>query len=82
MRLEAGAPPIKVDGALTRLVGHPLVQYHSLDKTISSNFRIGYTYRPGSDIFLVFNEERGDGVDLWARGDRAALFNITWLRRF
>ena len=68
--------------ASTRLVGHALVQYNSLDKTVSSNFRIGYTYRPGSDIFLVFNEERGDGVDLWARGDRAALFKITWLWRF
>ncbi len=68
--------------ASTRLVGHALVQYNSLDKTISSNFRIAYTYRPGSDIFLVFNEERGDGVDLWARGDRAALFKFTWLWRF
>lgn len=82
----AGAPlaaqtptPPEVDAKRLEAGG---VQYNSLDKTISSNFRIAYTYRPGSDIFLVFNEERGDGVDLWARGDRAALFNITWLRRF
>ena len=68
--------------ASTKLVGHALVQYNDLDKTVSSNFRIAYTYRPGSDIFLVFNEERGDGVDVWAAGNRAALFKITWLWRF
>jgi hypothetical protein len=65
-----------------RLVGNALVQYNSLDRTISANVRVAYTFRPGSDLFLVLTEERGDGVSAWASGDRAAVAKITWLFRF
>jgi hypothetical protein len=68
--------------ASTKLVANALVQYNSLDQTVSSNLRIAFTYRPGSDFYIVYNEQRGDGTDLWASGDRAALFKVTWLQRF
>lgn len=68
--------------ASTRLAANILVQYNSLDRTVAGNLRIRYTYRPGSDLFLVLNEQRGDGGRLWAAGDRAALAKLTWLFRF
>ncbi len=68
--------------ASTRLVANALVQYNSLDNRITSNLRIAYTFRPGSDLFLVYNEQRGNETGLWVKGDRAALIKLTWLTRF
>jgi len=74
VRLTAAASP--------RLVANALVQYNELANTVDANFRIAYTFRPGSDLYLVINEQRGDDTRLWAAGDRAALFKVTWLSRF
>ena len=68
--------------ASTRLVANALIQYNSLDNRIASNLRIVYTFRPGSDLFLVYNEQRGNETGLWVKGDRAALIKLTWLTRF
>ncbi len=35
-----------------------LVQYNSIDRTFSSNFRFRWEYRPGSEIFAVYTDER------------------------
>jgi hypothetical protein len=68
--------------ASPKLVTNALVQYNTLDNTVAANLRLAYTFRPGSDLFIVLNEQRGDAQDLWARGDRAALLKVTWLSRF
>jgi hypothetical protein len=65
-----------------KLVANALVQYNSLDNTVAANLRLAYTFRPGSDLFIVLNEQRGDALRLWARGDRAVLLKLTWLSRF
>jgi hypothetical protein len=65
-----------------KFVANALVQYNRLDNTVAGNFRLAYTFRPGSDLFLVINEQRGNEDRLWARGDRAALLKVTWLSRF
>ena len=44
--------------ASTRLVANVLLQYNALKLDLGANLRIGYTFRPGSDLFLVFNERR------------------------
>jgi hypothetical protein len=66
----------------TRLSANLFVQYNSLDEYFSSNLRINFIHRPGSDLFLVFTEERGVDDDLWEVSDRAAVMKITYLKRF
>jgi hypothetical protein len=35
-----------------------LVQYNSADRAVSSNLRFRWEYRPGSELFLVYTDER------------------------
>ena len=65
----------------TRLVANALIQYNAFKRDVSGNFRIAYTFRPGSDLFLVFNERRGEGDRLWAPRERAGLIKLTYLSR-
>ncbi|NNM03848.1 MAG: carbohydrate binding family 9 domain-containing protein [Gemmatimonadetes bacterium] len=66
----------------TRLSANLLVQYNSLDEVFSSNLRVNFIHRPGSDLFLVFTEERGVDDDLWKISDRASVVKLTYLKRF
>ncbi len=66
----------------TRLSANLLVQYNSLDDVFSSNLRVNFIHRPGSDLFLVFTEERGVDDDLWKISDRASVVKLTYLKRF
>ncbi len=34
------------------------VQYSSLDDFVNFRFRLNYIYRPGDDIFFIYNEGR------------------------
>ena len=36
-----------------------LVQYSSADRAVSSNFRYRWEYAPGSELFVVYTDERG-----------------------
>ena len=60
-----------------------LVQYSSSDKTFSSNLRFRWEYRPGSEFFVVYTDER----DTTAPGypdlrNRAFVVKINRLLRF
>ncbi len=66
----------------TRLTTNLLVQYNSLDELFSVNFRLNFIHRPGSDLFLVFSEQRGEDVELWDLLDRGVALKVTYLRRF
>ncbi len=66
----------------TRLFLNALVQYNSLDRRVASNVRFQYIFRPGSDLYLVVNEERGSAHDLSTLQVRGARFKVTYLRRF
>jgi hypothetical protein len=35
-----------------------LVQYSSADRAVSSNLRFRWEYAPGSELFLVYTDER------------------------
>ena len=65
----------------TRAVLNSLVQYNSLGRTLSANARLGYTFRPGSDVFLVLNEERGSDVAVWDPHSRGVRVKVTYLAR-
>ena len=55
-----------------------LFQYNDDDQEAGANVLFRYTYRPGADIFVVFNEERDtDGVG-WNITNREFLVKMTF----
>jgi hypothetical protein len=66
----------------TRLYANTLLQYNNLDNSVSANVRLNFIHSPGSDLFIVFNERRGNDNSLWSFRDRRAVVKITYLGRF
>jgi hypothetical protein len=66
----------------TRFGLNLLAQYNSLDQYFSTNLRMNFIHRPGSDLYLVFTEERGVEDDLWKVSNRGTVVKLTYLRRF
>jgi len=60
------------------LFWNTFVQYNSADELLSVNSRFNWIYRPGADIFLVYNQswETGSGT---TPADRAVIFKFTYL---
>ena len=53
------------------------IQYNSSTSTASTNVRLRWEYRPGSEMFLVYNEERDTlAPDFPATRNRAVIFKI------
>jgi len=70
-------------GFSPRMFASALVQYGSADRVFSSNFRFRWEYRPGSECFIVYTDER----DTLAHGypdlkNRAFVVKINRLFRF
>lgn len=65
----------------TRLVVNALLQYNGLARRAAANVRLHWMYRPGSDIFLVLNEERGSDASTWAFRGRGINLKVTYLSR-
>ncbi len=65
----------------TKLTTNVLVQYNSLDRDFTTNVRLNFIHRPGSDLFLVFTENRGDDLRLRNVQDRGLVMKITYLAR-
>jgi len=66
-----------------------LVQYNSADRAVSSNLRFRWEYRPGSELFLVYTDERDATEDRFVtpatvRGlrNRAFVVKINRLLRY
>jgi hypothetical protein len=61
-----------------------LVQYNNTTHTISSNVRFRWEYQPGSELFVVWNEQRGtfSSGPLQGLQNRAFIVKITHLFRF
>ena len=60
-----------------------LVQYNSADNSLSTNLRLRWEYQPGSELFVVYNDQR----DTSLRGtpfleNRAFVVKFTRLFRF
>jgi len=56
-----------------------LIQYNSAEKEISSNIRFNITYKPLSDLFLVYNERRSSTGEVI---DRAFIGKLTYVFDF
>lgn len=65
----------------TRLSFNSLMQYNTLARDVSVNARLNYIFRPGSDIFLVFNEGRGSIESPWDLRERGVRLKLTYLAR-
>ncbi|MCY4030113.1 MAG: hypothetical protein OXH75_27865, partial [Acidobacteria bacterium] len=60
-----------------------LVQYNSSNSSLSTNLRLRWEYQPGSELFVVYNDQR----DTALRGtpfleNRAFIVKLTRLFRF
>ena len=66
----------------TRLAAAAYLQYDSLSRRFVGNFRVNFIHRPGSDLYLVFNEERGETADPWVLLNRGLAVKLTYLVRF
>ncbi|MCC7242164.1 MAG: hypothetical protein IT180_09590, partial [Acidobacteria bacterium] len=74
----------RVDYAFTplRFLG-ALVQYNSSDHTFSSNLRFRWEYRPGSEVFVVYTDERDTTVQGYpGLRNRALVVKVNRLFRF
>ena len=74
---EAHAPEAATEAhAADAAVPHPFI------RRLLTNLRLNYIYRPGSDLFLVFNEETGDRAAWRQVANRGYAVKLTFLKRF
>ncbi len=66
------------------LFASALVQYNSSTHSVSTNARLRWEYRPGSELFVVYNEERHSEATLLAPGllNRAIIVKVNRFFRF
>lgn len=63
----------------SRLFAKAFVQWNSIEDTILSNFLLNFIHTPGSDLFLVYNEELNiDGKTLKTK-NRTLMLKFTYL---
>ena len=59
------------------------MQYNSSLHTVSSNLRLRWEYHPGSELFVVYTDERDTGAPAYPRVEnRAVAVKINRLVRF
>ena len=60
-----------------------LLQYNSSTNLVGANVRLRWEYQPGSELFVVYNEER-DSARAWRAGpaNRAFIVKVNRLFRF
>ncbi len=69
--------------ATPRMFTSALMQYNSSFNAVSANIRFRWEYRPGSELFIVFNEERDTEARRFpALANRAFIVKINRLFRF
>ncbi|NKB87323.1 MAG: hypothetical protein GKS06_03785 [Acidobacteria bacterium] len=72
----------RVNVALSpNLFWNSFVQYNDSDDLMSLNSRLNWIYRPGADVFLVYNQEWETGADS-RPADRAIILKATYLFMF
>ena len=60
---------LRLDYALSpRMTVRALSQYNSLTRQLSTSVRYNFVYKPGSDVFVVYDELQGE----YARAPRGA----------
>jgi hypothetical protein len=73
---------LRVDYAFSpRMTLRSLMQYNSSAHELSSSVRFNYTYRPGSDLYLVYNDLRPSGLpqDAFGPRDRQLVVKLNYM---
>ena len=65
----------------TQITANALIQYNERDDELSANIRFNFIHTPGSDLFIVLNEQRGTSESLWDLNTRSTVVKITYLAR-
>ena len=70
-----------------RMFASALLQYNSTNHVLSTNVRLRWEYEPGSELFIVYNDQRDTFASLGNRGfprleNRAFVVKLTRLFRF
>jgi len=74
---------LRADYAFTpRMFASTLMQYNETSSTFSSNLRFRWEYRPGSEFFAVWTDERDTGIGGTGLRNRAFTLKLTRLLRF
>lgn len=69
-------------GFTPRMFASTLVQYNSESRTVSSNVRFRWEYRPGSELFVVWTDERDSRSGGTGLRSRALVVKVTRLLRY
>jgi hypothetical protein len=65
------------------LSANTYLQYNDANELLSVNLRINWIYRPGSDLFLVFNQNwAAPSLSNLDREDRAVILKTTYMLQF
>ena len=60
-----------------------LLQYNSTSHAVMTNVRLRWEYRPGCDLFVVYNEDRDTAARRFpALANRALIIKLNRLFRF
>lgn len=64
-----------------RMTVRSLTQYNSSTKELSNNIRFNLIYRPGSDLYIVYNDlsQTGLPADIFGKKDRQLVVKMTYL---
>ena len=64
-----------------RMTVRSLTQYNTSTNEISNNVRFNFIYRPGSDIYIVYNDlsQTGLPADIFGKKDRQLVVKATYL---
>ncbi|MCC7178473.1 MAG: hypothetical protein IT177_08790 [Acidobacteria bacterium] len=64
-----------------RMTIRSLTQYNTSTHELSNNIRFNFIYRPGSDIYIVYNDlsQTGLPADIFGRKDRQLVVKMTYL---
>ncbi len=65
-----------------RMFASTLIQYNSGSETVSSNLRFRWEYRPGSELFVVWTDDRDSGRGGTGLRSRAFAIKVTRLLRY
>jgi Domain of unknown function (DUF5916)/Carbohydrate family 9 binding domain-like len=73
---------LRIDYALSpRATIRSLTQYNSLTSEVTNNVRFNFIYRPGSDLYIVYNDLQQNGLpqDAFQPSDRQIVVKMTYL---
>jgi hypothetical protein len=64
-----------------RMTVRSLTQYNTATNELSHNVRFNFIYRPGSDLYVVYNDTSQTGLpaDIFGRKDRQLVVKMTYL---